>query len=133
MNTEPRDMLILCLKQPAIGGYALWWRPNRAGYCAEVEGAGRYSKTEAKEICAPAYAEAVPVPLHVAAGLAHMVADQGAVLRHPAVNGVLHNSLKVPSCTDATTEECRDCNACQDNDDTPANKEHHQVEGEPNG
>jgi hypothetical protein len=34
--------------------HGLWWRANRAGYSGTVEGAGRYSRADAIEICAAA-------------------------------------------------------------------------------
>ena len=34
----------------ARGGYALWWRPNSAGYTSHIEAAGRYTEKEMLEI-----------------------------------------------------------------------------------
>ena len=75
MSIEPKDQLILCTKENAHGGYALWWRSNRSGYCAEVEHAGRYSKTEARQICFGTSGEAVAVPAQAAAMMARAVVD----------------------------------------------------------
>jgi transketolase N-terminal domain/subunit len=47
---EPRDILILSLNHRA-----------RGGYYAELEAAGRYTRTEAKSICE--YGTALPFPI----------------------------------------------------------------------
>jgi hypothetical protein len=76
--SEPKDTLILCLKQPASGGYALWWGPDRRGYYAELEGAGRYTRSEAESICRHAEVEpafALPVPESEAIAAACTVVD----------------------------------------------------------
>lgn len=44
------EFFILCTEQLAYGGYALWWRPNRSGYTAHLEQAGRYSRAEVASI-----------------------------------------------------------------------------------
>ena len=43
-------------------GEALWWRPNRSGYTADLSEAGRYSKEDAESI-AGIRGDDFPVPL----------------------------------------------------------------------
>jgi len=74
LEWEPsRDTLILCTKQRAHGGYALWWGPEGRGYYAELEAAGRYTMEEAEWICRGI--DAHPVPLREAMATAVTVAD----------------------------------------------------------
>ena len=34
--------------------HSAWWMPNSAGYCRDIQNAGRYSRSEAITICATA-------------------------------------------------------------------------------
>ena len=44
--------LLLCTSR--TNGIAVWWRPRRRGYTTNVNDAGRYEVSEAKEIVADA-------------------------------------------------------------------------------
>lgn len=74
MSDHPKDTLILSLVHVGRGGYALWWGPDRSGYYAELEGAGRYTRAEAESICGGSDRSA-PMPLAEAQAKAVSVVD----------------------------------------------------------
>ena len=78
---DPKVYLILCTKQAGHGGYALWWGPNRSGYYAALEGAGRYTSDEADRICRGAPGDTLAIHERDALAHAQTVVEYGQRIR----------------------------------------------------
>lgn len=52
------------------GDSLLWWRPNRRGYTADLNMAGKYTKTEAEEIVSMRPPEDIAYPVDVVDAIA---------------------------------------------------------------
>ena len=64
----------IVMKNPHGSDYALFWRPNKAGYTRIIDNAGKYSEERAKQIC-KMRGEEFMVPCEVVESSAIRVAD----------------------------------------------------------
>jgi hypothetical protein len=126
-RTADPMMLILSTKHsPGMGGYALWWGPNRSGYVVAIEGAGRYTQEEARGLCKAHAGDVMAVPEDEAVRMGYQVVDYSGRLKaymdtpcEPAEEGGQTAEGICPRCGTTMMEvclsphewECKQCGA----------------------